>query len=83
MLWFNNSAFIENKMQTTGILQIAMGEALLETNEVELSYITFGNVKEITRIDCKGIKQWIIPICFFQKPKHLPIRYHKSLKELE
>ena len=54
--------YSQNKLQVAGTWLIARGEALLETNEVEPRNITFGNVKGITRRDCKGINQWIIPI---------------------
>jgi len=35
--------------------------------------MTFGNEKEISRKDCKGLKQWIIPIEKTNK-KGLPTR---------
>ena len=76
ILWLSNCAFTDDKMQVTGTWLIAMGEALLETGEVELNNITFGNVKKNTRRDCKGVSQWIIP---HEKTNKKGLLSHKTI----
>ena len=61
ILWFSNVAFTEDQIRVTGTWQIAMGQALVATGEVELYNVTNGNVKEYTRNEVNGIVQWILP----------------------
>jgi len=61
ILWFSNVAFTNEKIKVTGTWQIAMGQALLDTGEVELYNVTNGNIKEYSRNEVNGIVQWIIP----------------------
>lgn len=61
ILWFSNCAFTDEKTRVTGTWLIAMGEALVETGEVELYNVTTGNVRECTQRNCKKISQWVLP----------------------
>lgn len=61
ILWFSNCAFSDEKTRVTGTWLIAMGEALVETGEVELYNVTTGNVRECTQHNCKKITQWVLP----------------------
>lgn len=61
ILWLSNCTFNEEKISATGTWIIAMGEALINTGEVELYNISPGNTRTIIRSDCRGINQWIIP----------------------
>lgn len=61
ILWFSNYQFTNIKIQGTGTWLIAMGEALMQTGQIELFNITDGDVAEATRKDCDGIIQWIVP----------------------
>lgn len=61
ILWFSNYQFTNSKIQGTGTWLIAMGEALMQTGIIELFNITDGDVEEVTRKDCDGIIQWIVP----------------------
>ena len=60
ILWLCNVAFSNRKLRGTGTWLEATSEALVDSG-FELSNITFGNVKKVTRSDAGAIKQWLVP----------------------
>ncbi|MDP4238366.1 MAG: glycosyltransferase family 4 protein [Bacteroidota bacterium] len=83
ILWFSLYPFREENMRSTGTWLGSMIQALLETDEVELYNVAFGNVEEPTRKDCKKVSQWIIPHEKINKkglPSRKTINYIKKLE---
>ena len=61
ILWFSGSEFSDEKIKTTGTWLIAMGNALIENEDIELYNVTNGEVASITQKNVNNITQWIIP----------------------
>jgi glycosyltransferase involved in cell wall biosynthesis len=61
ILWFSNHQFSEQQIKSTGTWLKSLGEELSKTKDVDLFNITHGKVNQITHVDSKTIKQWIVP----------------------
>jgi len=61
ILWFSGSEFSDEKIKTTGTWLIAMGNALIENEDIELYNVTNGEVASITQKNVNNITQWIVP----------------------
>ena len=62
ILWLGNYPFTKEEKKETGTWYTSMGEALVETGQIELYNIVYGDVKTIVSWNFNNISQWIIPI---------------------
>lgn len=61
VLWFSNRIFESTEDKKSGTWLTALGPSLVDTGKITLANISIGHVNEITKADCRNIKQWLIP----------------------
>lgn len=61
ILWFSNKLINKQDIGGTGGWLDAMAVGLVDTGEIQLANITFGNVNRLLQTDYGQIKQWQVP----------------------
>ena len=61
IFWLSNRFFSEKNDTSTGTWLTAMGQALVASGKVHLANISQDEVSSVTRRDCNGIVQWVVP----------------------
>lgn len=82
VLWFCNVKFSDNKITGTGSWLVAMADALVQSDKVELFNITTGITKLVKRADNSGVKQWVVPYTRLNKKGMPPSRIIIEIQEI-
>ncbi len=62
IFWLSNRFFSEKNDTSTGTWLTAMGQALVASGKVHLANISEDRVSSVTRRDCNGITQGVVPL---------------------